>query len=193
MPAAGYSLVELVTVTALIATISAVAFPGILATVDDSRAVGATRYLSSRLQHARMESVMRSANVGLKVAGAPDGYTYTTYVDGNGNGIRTSDIQHGIDPAIRPPERLRDLFYGIDFGLLPGLPPVEPGAPPPGVDPVKLGASSILSFTPIGTSSSGSLYILSPGGAQYVIRIFGESGKTRMLRFDPRARRWKPL
>ena len=189
----GYSLVELVFVTALIGTVSAVAVPGILATIDESRAIGATRYLSTRLQHVRMESVARSVDVGLKFVEASDGYSYTTYVDGNGNGLRASDIHDGIDRAIQPAERLRDLFYGVDLGIRPGLPAVESGGSPPGTDPVKLGASNILTFTPLGTSSSGSLYILGRSGAQYVIRIFAESGKTRVLKFDPHAHRWKPL
>ena len=77
--------------------------------------------------------------------------------------------------------------------MLPGLPSVEPGGEPPGVDPVKLGAANILTFTPAGTSSSGSLYILGRKGTQYVIRIFGASGKTRVLKFDRRVRHWKPL
>src|SRR5439155_17164981 len=115
----GYSLVEVVVVTALIATVSAVAIPGLLSTLDDSRAIGATRYLSTRLQHARMESVERSADVALRFVQDPDGYSYTTYVDGNGNGVRALDIQRGVDRAIRPAERLRELFYGVDFGVLP--------------------------------------------------------------------------
>lgn len=189
----GYSLVELVFVAALIGTVSAVALPGVLATVDDSRAIGAARYLSSRLQRARMEAVMRSADVALKFVQTPAGYSYTTYVDGNRNGIRSAEILGRVDREIMPPERLADLFYGVDFGVLPRLPPVDSGGSPPGADPVKLGSSDILTFTPAGSSSSGSLYILGRRGAQYVIRIFGESGKTRVLKFDPRARRWNPL
>jgi len=193
MARAGYSLVELLLVAALIGTVSAVAMPGILATVDESRAIGATRYFSTRLQQARMEAISRSADVGIKFAEEAGGYAYTTYVDGNGNGVRTTEILRVVDPPIRPAERLRDLFYGVDFGVLPGLPPVEPGGAPPGADPVKLGPANILTFTPAGTSSSGSLYILGRKGTQYVIRIFGASGKTRVLKFDPRLRYWKPL
>lgn len=180
-------------VAALILTVSAVAMPGITATIDDSRAIGAARYLSTRLQLARMAAVARSADVGLKFVESGDGYSYTTYVDANGNGVRTVDIDHGIDTVLQPAERLRDLFYGVDFGVRENLPAVDPGGKPPGPDPIKLGAANILTFTPIGTSSSGSLYILGRSGAQYVIRIFGESGKTRVLKFDVRAKKWRPL
>src|SRR5262249_28073765 len=148
---------------------------------------------SARLQHARMESVMRSADVGLKFVQSAGGYSYSTYVDGNGNGIRTIDIERGGDPPLKPAERLPAFFYGVDFRVLPGLPPVEPGGAAPDADPIKLGTSNIVTFTAIGSSSSGSLYVLGRKGAQYVIRIFGESGKTRVLKFNPQTKKWKPL
>jgi type II secretory pathway pseudopilin PulG len=184
----GYTLVELVFVMALAVTAGAIAIPGLTATLDDSRTIGATRYLSSRLQHARMAAIARSANVTLKFVESGGSFLYTTYVDGNGNGVRTSDVDRGIDRLLHP-----DFFFGVDFGVRPGLPPVDSGGAPPGSDPVRIGTANVLTFTPLGTSSSGSLYILGRGGAQYVIRIFGESGKTRVLRFDARAHRWRPL
>ena len=189
----GYSLVELMFATALVATMSALTVPGVLATIDDMRTIGAARYMSARLQRARMEAVARSASVALRFVQTPDGYGYAVYVDGNGNGVRTSDIQRGLDREVMPLERLPDLFRGVDFGVLPGLPPVESGSSPPGTDPIKLGTSNILTFSAIGTSSSGSLYIRGQKGAQYVLRVFGETGRTHVLKFDPGARRWNPL
>jgi hypothetical protein len=51
----------------------------------------------------------------------------------------------------------------------------------------------MVSFTAQGTATPGSLYIRGSGRAQFVVRIFGETGKTRILRFDPRSGTWKPL
>jgi type II secretory pathway pseudopilin PulG len=188
----GYSLVELVFAAALVAAVSAFTVPGALATIDDLRTTGAVRYMSARLQRARMEAVARSASVALRFVPTPAGYVYGVYVDGNGNGVRTADIQRGIDRELVPLERLSDLFGGVDFGVLPGLPPVESGSPSPGTDPIKFGSSNILTFSAIGTSSSGSLYIRGQKGAQYVLRVFGETGRTHALKFDQGARRWNP-
>jgi len=47
-------------------------------------------------------------------------------------------------------------------------------------------------FDPRGTSTTGSLYVRCRN-AQYVIRIFGETGKTRILKFDLGGRIWRPL
>ena len=188
----GYSLLEVTFALGVIATLSAVAGPQLLAGVDDVRAAGAVRYLSGRLQRARMEAVARSADVALQFAQTADGYSYAEYRDGNGNGIRTRDIQRGLDPQIAAAERLTDQFAGVDFGVLPGLPAVDAGSTPPGTDPIKLGSGNILTFTALGTSSSGSLYIRGRRNAQYVIRLSGETGRVRVLKFDVRVRQWLP-
>jgi hypothetical protein len=110
-------------------------------------------------------------------------------VDGNRNGVLTTDIQHGVDPAIGPLERLAEQFSGVDFGALPGLPPVVPDGTRPDADPIRLGPGSIATFTSAGASSTGSIYVRG-SAAQYVIRLFGQTGKTRILRFNPQNRTW---
>ena len=187
-----YTVLELMFAVTLSLTLGAVAAPQLLATADDVRAAGAVRYVSTKLQQARMEAVSRSAAVGWQFVSTTGGYSYAPYVDGNGNGIRSQDIQRAIDPRIGGIERLTDRFAGVDFGVIPGLPAVEPGGTPPGTDPIRLGSGNILTFTPLGTSSSGSLYVRGRRNLQYVVRVLGETGKTRILKFDPRTRRWKP-
>ena len=120
-------------------------------------------------------------------------YEYAVYLDGNGDGVRTHDINSGVDTALGAPERLGDQFQGVDFGVLPGLPSVDTGSAPPGNDPIKLGASNLLSFSANGTSSTGSLYIKGQRGTQYVIRVFGVTGKTRVLKFSRSTQLWHPL
>lgn len=122
-----------------------------------------------------------------------DGYSYAVYVDGNGNGVLTRDIQRGVDRKIGAVERLREQFPGVDFGALPGLPPIDPGGAAPGSDPVRLGAGNLASFGPAGSSTSGTLYVRGRGGAQYAVRVFGDTGRTRRLKFDRSTRQWKPL
>lgn len=190
---AGYSLIELMFVVSLIGTLAAIAVSHLLATIDDVRTVGAVRYMSGRLQRIRMEAVMRSANVAIRFTRGTGAYTYAAYGDGNGNGVLSLEIQRGIDTEIQPPARLPDQFPGVDFGVLPDLPAVDTSSTPPGTDPIRLGSGDMASFTALGTSTTGSLYIRGGHNAQYAIRVFGETGKTRILRFYPRSRTWKPL
>jgi type II secretory pathway pseudopilin PulG len=189
----GYTFVELLFVLGTVATLSSVAVPQVLAGLDDFRTAGAARHISARLQRARMDAVMRSADVGLQVTSAGGGYSYAVYVDGNRNGVRAADIQQGTDKRLVPPERVPDQFPGVEFGAIPGLPAVDSGGTPPGSDPIRLGSSNMATFAASGTSSSGSLYIRGRRNAQYVVRIYGQTGKTRILKFDARSWQWKGL
>lgn len=189
---AGYSLIELVFVMGLVATVSAMAVPHSLSALDDTRTVGAARYIAARLQRARTEAIARSASVGVKFTAVGGHYVFGVYVDGNGNGVRTAEIASGVDAEIMGPERLADQFPSVDFGTLPDLPPVDVGGTPPADDPVRFGASNLASFSAQATATSGSLYIRGQQ-AQYVVRVFGDTARTRILRFDSRARQWRPL
>jgi type II secretory pathway pseudopilin PulG len=190
----GYSVLELMMVLGLCASLSAATVPEYLTAVDEIRASGAAHHVSARLQRARVEAVRRSTMVGLQFTQAAGGrYSYALYVDGNRNGVLALDIQRGVDRSIAAIERLPDQFSGIEFGVVPGLPPIDAGGAAPGADPIHLGASSIASFSAVGTATSGTVYIRSRRGAQYAVRILGETGRTRMLKFEPRARKWRQL
>lgn len=183
---------ELVFAMGLIATLSSIAIPQVTASLDDYQAQGAARYLSSRFQRTRMEAVTRTNEVALKFVESDGRYAYRPYADGDGDGVRTLDINQGVDRPLGPAESLTDRFPGIDFGVLTGLPAVDAGSAPPGADPIKLGSSNLLSFSANGTSSSGSLYIRGRT-AQYVVRVYGVTAKTRLLKFMVNENTWKPL
>jgi type II secretory pathway pseudopilin PulG len=189
----GYCLIEVVAALGVAATVSVAAVPQILASVDDSRARGAARYLSTRLQQARMEAVTRSRHVAVRFTAAGSSYSYAVYQDGNGNGVLTRDIQHGVDTEVHAAERLSDQFAGVDFGALPGLPAADAGGTAPGADPIRVGAANMVSFTSAGTSSTGTLYILGKRNAEYALVIFGETGKVRLLKWNAVTGQWGPL
>jgi hypothetical protein len=190
--AGGYSVLEVIFVAALIVTLGGIALPQTLATLDDLRAFGATHYISARMYRARMEAVMRTTSVAIQFSRTAAGYSYSVFQDGNGNGVLTSEIKSGVDRCLSTAESLRDNFNGIDFGAVPGLPAIDPGGTPPGNDPIRFGTSSILTFTARGSSSTGTVYIRG-GDAQYAVRVFGDTGKSRMLKFNHRTGRWRPL
>lgn len=189
----GYSLIELLFVLGLMATLGALALPNMMGSLDELRARGAARYLSGRLQHTRMEALVRRASAAMRFTPAGGSFTYAVYVDGNRDGVRSQDISRGIDRRLGPDEQLRHQFSGVDFGVLPDLPRIDASSAPPGADPVRLGTSNMVVFTAEGTATPGSLYILGRGATQFAVRIFGETGKTKLLRFDVRTRTWKPL
>jgi type II secretory pathway pseudopilin PulG len=190
---AAFSLIDLLFVLGLAATLGAVAVPQLAGSVDDMQTRAAARYVATRLQQTRMSAVMRRRDTAMRFTTMGSTYSFTVYADGNRNGVRTGDIERGIDRPVQATERLPDQFRGVDFGAAPGLPPVDAGGTPPGTDPIRLGAGSLATFTSTGTATAGSLYIRGRGNAQYVIRIFGDTGKTRVLTFNARSGTWMPL
>jgi len=175
------------------ATVSAIAVPQLLVAADNYRTLGAVRYISAKLQLARAEAIARNANVAIRFVQSGSFYDYTVYQDGNGNGVLARDIQRNIDLEVHPAERLSSQFGGVEFGVLPALPPVDPGGSVPDTDPIKLGSSNMVSFSSMGTATAGSLYILGPRKSQYAIVIYGETGKTRIMKYDMQSGQWRPL
>jgi hypothetical protein len=188
----GFSLIELLLVLGITATTTVVATPGLLTAIDEYRALGAARFLSSQFHRTRAEAVARSANTAVRFARSGDSYTFSTYVDGNRNGVSVRDIEAGIDRQVVPATSLKEQFGGVDFGLTAGLPAVD-GTPLDGTDPIRFGMSSMATFTARGTATPGSVYVRSRRGTQYVLRVFGDTGKTHLLKFDRRRRQWGPV
>jgi hypothetical protein len=77
--------------------------------------------------------------------------------------------------------RLFELFPGVAIGVSPTTPTD---------DPIRLGGSDILSFTPSGTSSSGTIYIAGRDGTQWAVRVLGATARTRVLRYVPEGDTW---
>ena len=189
--ARGFSLVELLLVAAIGATLVAAAIPQMAAGLDDQRTLIAARYVAARFQRARMEAVMRSSIVAVQFTQTARGYALAEYVDGNRNGVLAVDMQSGVDWRRGAIEHLPDQVPGVDFGAAPGLPALDPGGTPPGGDPIRLGVANRASFSPVGTATPGTVYIRGRNGAQYAVRILGETGRTRIVKF---ARgRWRPI
>jgi hypothetical protein len=140
-----------------------------------------------------MAAIQRSTEVAMRFSVTANGYKYAVYADGNHNGVLARDVQDGIDRTLHAEESLANRFRNVEFGTLPGLPAIDAGGAPPGNDPVRCGSSNALSFGPLGTSSSGTVYLLGRSRTQYAVRVFGGSAKIRVYRFDWRSNRWSPL
>lgn len=187
--AGGLTLVELLFATALGATLTAMAIPVTSGALDALRAAGAARYMASRIMQIRMEAVRGSTSVALRFERRGADYAFAPYVDGNGNGVRTADILSGVDKQAGPYEQLGDKFSGLRFHLSEGLPDAD-GAPGGSTDGVRIGTPRILTMSPDGTATSGTLY-LAGGGWQYAVRVLGATGRVRVLVFSAADNAWR--
>ena len=175
----GYTLIELLFVMALVLVLSAIAIPQALVTID---AIADDRRGTIPVVPPDADPEPRGAadsRGGHPVRNRQPGRVrFATYKDGNHNGVRTRDIDLGIDRQIEQAVRLFEQFPGVDFGL------ILDGA---SQDPIQIGNTSLLTFTPVGTATSGSLYVRGRDGSQYAVRVLGATGRTRLQRYDDTA------
>jgi prepilin-type N-terminal cleavage/methylation domain-containing protein len=188
----GFTILELLFVVAIAGTLTAIAVPQGLRALDDFRTRAAARYLAQRIADARLSAIRRSASHGLRFEPASPDYRVSLVADGNGNGLRTAEIQRGIDRPLTEPDLLGWHFPDVTFGIQDDVPDAD-GRPANGSDGVRVGASKLLSMNPDGTSSSGTLYVHGRARSQYAIRVFGATGRVRVLKYDYVRRRWVDL
>jgi len=186
--ARGFTLTELLFAMALSIVLLGLAIPVGGDALDDMRTRAAARYLAGRIANSRLGAINRSRAIGLRfLAGTPD-YQFGAYVDGNGNGVRTTDILGGTDFPLELSRQLGTDFRGVRFGLTIGIPDVD-GVGNTNADGVRIGTARILTMSPDGTATSGTLYVQG-SRAQYAVRVLGATGRTRVLKYEPGSRSW---
>jgi len=189
----GVALVDIVAALALSLTMAAMAAPVVGGTLDREHTIVGAQHLAGQLQRARMESLKRSAAVAVRLELVGDRATARLYVDGNGNGVVQRDIDRGTDLPLAGVEWLdahaRDVSLRINQTVTDagGSGSLEPGS-----DPLRIGRTALVTFSPLGSSSSGTLYVAAHRGPQMAIRVYGASGRVRVLMFDARTRQWHP-
>jgi hypothetical protein len=142
---------------------------------------------------ARTYAVSRGRNVGLKFRRNGSRWEWALYGDGNGNGVRTAEIASGVDRSL-------GVYYPWSRGdVLPGIMTVT-RVPDPGSrgyldridDPIRFNNSDICSFSPIGESTPGSVYLWDAHDRMAVVRVYGQSAKIRTLYYRRGERGWNP-
>lgn len=191
MHSRGYSLLETTVVLAIVLLAAALSAPSVLSARDAARARGAADHLASLLHLTRIEALKRQANVAVRFEPEGEDFRFRMYADGNGNGVRTTDIEDGLDRPIRPGERLLHQFPGVRFALDAGVPLVD-GEDGGTAEAVRVGRSRMLSFSPTGTSTSGTVYLLGRAGRQLAVRVLGPTGRIRIFEYHRADRVWGP-
>jgi hypothetical protein len=104
---------------------------------------------------------------------------YSIYADGNRNGVRTADINSGVDRRVLGPLPLHGGASDVRVGINPGLPEIPPDTGWLSGDPIRFGSSDILSFSPLGTATPGTFY-LAGDGVQAAVRVNGSTARVRL-------------
>src|SRR5262245_9257941 len=109
-PDTGASLVEILAVLAIAAVIFCAATPMTASVIDASRARQAASFVAGRLRLARQQAVARSQAVALVFDVTNGRSLFQVCADGNGNGVRRSEITSGRDVCAEGPFDLERMF-----------------------------------------------------------------------------------
>lgn len=169
----------------ILAIAAGIAVPQMLTGINRMRAIAAARYLAQQCGIARFEAIARGRTVALRFTPRDGDYSAQMFADGNGNGVRSADIAAGIDRALAPAELLSIQFPGARIALDPALGLDD--------DPIRLSGTDLLSFTPLGTATAGTIYVLGADRTQLAVRVLGVTGRARVLRYQPSTATWLPL
>jgi hypothetical protein len=190
---AGYSAAEVVAVLAIAASVMALVAPGAFQLSAAQAVRSSAGEVRATLFLARALAIKRGRYVGVKFRKNGNRYEWALYGDGNGNGVRTAEIAKGVDPwlGITMPWSRNDVLPGI----LKGSPVPDPGSPGAALDrlddPIRFNASDICSFSPIGESTPGSIYLWDGRDRMAVVRVFGRTAKVRTLYYKRGEKEWK--
>jgi type II secretory pathway pseudopilin PulG len=182
-------VLELLLAVALIGTLVGIGIPLTTTGLDEVRTAMAARYLAGRIMQARLDALRRSTAVALRFEAAADDYSFAVYADGNSNGVRTTEMADGTDCALSPPDRLGGHFAMVRFGLAAGVPDLDGVRQGFDDDGVRIGSARILTLSPDGTATSGTLYIRGRRG-QYAVRVLGATARTRVFQYHMGAGTW---
>jgi hypothetical protein len=150
----------------------------------------AAHLVGSTLRSARQRAVATGRSAAVVFTQRDGRWTFDTCIDGNRNGLRRTEMASGVDTCDGHRIDVSIHYPGVAVAVDPLLP--GPDDDPPTSDPVRLGSADMISFSPAGSGTAGTLYLRTAANEQYAIRIGNMTGRVRMLRYDPGARLWGP-
>ncbi len=184
----GYSLIELLIVLAVIGLIAGIALPNFHKMRNRVALRAAAGELRSIFHRVRMRALSTGKNNGIKFLQLAGVWHFILYEDGDGDGVRNDDIKSGVDIPLSPPRVVFPEARNVTIGL------IEVAVKDADGDLVKSAVtfnnSSICSFSPIGESTPGTIYITNSDGDLWCVRVYGASAKIRALRYDREKKKW---
>lgn len=189
----GTALIDIIAATALVVIVTAIAVPVVGGAMERERTTVGTQFLAGQLHRARLAALRRAVPVAVRIEVVDDRTSLRLFMDGNGNGVLQKDIDKGLDPPLSPlhwvDEQARDVSLRINQAIVDAG---GSGTLEAGDDPLRIGSSALLTFSPLGSATSGTLYVAAQRGPQMAIRVFGATGRVRVLMFDAQTRQWHP-
>jgi len=187
----GYSLIELLTVVAIIGLFALCAMPAFGTYRRRLAIIAASNELRAIFRQTRSRAIATGHNAGVKFIAGRE-WTYAIYLDCDGDGVRNDDITRGTDRRVFGPAIVMPSFHLATIGLLKTTVKDPDGDPlKPDASPVQFGKSTICSFSPMGHGTPGTVYLVDGGGQLWGARVHGAGGRVRLLRYDGGKKKWE--
>ncbi|MFI5006456.1 MAG: Tfp pilus assembly protein FimT/FimU [Solirubrobacterales bacterium] len=175
----GFTLIEISIVVFLILVLVAMMAPSLKAYSVEAHLLGAGQIFKGEFLKARSMAVKQGVYTAIRFERDGDRAYFSTYADGNHNGVRTADINSGIDQRVSGPHPLHGGAPDVRVGINPAVREIPPDTGWLSGDPIRFGSSDILSFSPLGTATPGTFY-LAGDGVQAAVRVSGSSARVRL-------------
>jgi len=176
----GFSLVEALVALAIIMVGAAVAFPVFQPRFAEAHILGAGQAFKSQFRLAHSMAVRGGVYTAIRFERRDGDVQFAVYADGNDNGVRSTDIEEGIDRLVAGPIPLTGGAPGVRVAINPGVPALPPDHGDLTGDPIRFGRSDMLSFSPLGSATPGTFY-LAGDHAQAAVRVTGGSARVRLM------------
>lgn len=183
----GTSLIEVTLVLAIVSCLLGVGLPALTNVTEARRARDAAEFVAGQLRMARQRAVLTGRHNAIVFEDLAGETGWRVCEDRDWDGVSREDIGAGVDRCEGPAQALSLWFSQVRVGYAPGVPNLEGDID---AAPLRFGLARMAVFSPTGTSSSGTLAVLGEGGNQFMVRVAGVTGRTRVLRFDRGRRVW---
>ena len=183
----GWTVVEVLVVVGLLGVLSAVAAPPLVHLRDSRNGRQAAEYLLVTLRSARQAAILDGRHRAIVFDVIDGGWRFRRCADGTGDGVRRVDIAAAHDTCTDDGTALEWHFDRTFIGKAPDVPAPDGTL---GGTAVALGTARMVSFSPCGTSSSGSIVLQTVSGSHWAVRVTGMTGRVRLMRFDVATGRW---
>jgi prepilin-type N-terminal cleavage/methylation domain-containing protein len=187
----GYTLIELLIVVAIIGLFVGIVAPAWVTMQRRAALRNASGQLRGIFNLARSRAAMRGMSSGVKFFEAGGEWRFAIYDDGDGDGVRNDDIDRRVDRRVTLPRRVLPESGIVSIGLLRRtIKDPDGDRLLPTQSPVHFNRSTICSFSPLGQSTPGTIYITDRDEQLFAVRVWGTTARVRTLRYDAASRRW---
>ena len=191
-PSRGVTLPEILTTLAILSVAAGLAGAAMHAIAGMSSLRAAAHEIAGVFTRARGRAIHRSVYCGVKWVGRDGDLVLAIHDDGDGDGVRTDDIEDGTDPRVFGPVSVRRRWPKVVVGFIPGFTARDPKGNPAGdlSDPLRFGQSDIASFSPFGDCSPGSVWLGDGESRQSLVRLTPGTASVSIFEWAEARRNW---